>query len=195
MSGAITKEDVIRCAQHLDLIYSQSSTLYGIIPQASCPSNDKSRSTPGPHADGIIGFVSTSNVNQVVGQLGQLDIIDNPASTASTTTSTTYAQSTDVNFVQTSKTSRRKKCNQHKKNAPTEQSEANAKEPNTGNNKGKKKLKFPCLACKEDHFTRDCPCLVNVQKYVEQSKNPTPTMLMNPFPTQHQQMVSQVPTQ
>ena len=34
MSGAVTEEDVIRHAQHLDLIYSQSDTLYDIIPNA-----------------------------------------------------------------------------------------------------------------------------------------------------------------
>ena len=33
MLGEITEEDVIRRAQHLDLIYSQSDTLYDIIPQ------------------------------------------------------------------------------------------------------------------------------------------------------------------
>ena len=30
---------------------------------------------------------------------------------------------------------------------------------------------------------------------MEQSKNPTPTMLTNPFPSEHQQMVAQVPAQ
>ena len=34
MSGAVTEEDVIRRAQHLYLIYSQSSTLHDIISQA-----------------------------------------------------------------------------------------------------------------------------------------------------------------
>ena len=53
-------------------------------------------------------------------------------------------------------------------------------------------MKFPCLACKEDHFTKDCPCLIDVQKYVEQSKNPPLAMLTNPFPTQHQQLAAQV---
>ena len=37
MSGVVTKEDVIRRAQHLDLIYSQSGTLYDIIPQDPQP--------------------------------------------------------------------------------------------------------------------------------------------------------------
>jgi hypothetical protein len=34
MSKAVTEDDVIRCAQHLDLIYSQPGTLYDIIPEA-----------------------------------------------------------------------------------------------------------------------------------------------------------------
>ena len=56
-------------------------------------------------------------------------------------------------------------------------------------------MKFPCLACKEeDHFTRDCPHLTDVQKFVEQTKNPSPTVLTNPFPAQ-QQLVTQVPVQ
>jgi hypothetical protein len=59
----------------------------------------------------------------------------------------------------------------------------------------RKKLKFPCLACKEDHFTKDCPHLADIQKYVEQSKNPKPVVLTNPFPAQHQQLVAQVPMQ
>ena len=63
MSGAVTKEDVIRRAQHLDLIYSQLGTLYDIILQAPRPSNDKPRTTPGPHDDDVIGFVSTTFVS------------------------------------------------------------------------------------------------------------------------------------
>ena len=111
-------------------------------------------------------------------------------------TSNTPSQSTDFKLVQTSETSRRKNHNQRRKNALVEQGEANVKEPNPGNNnRGDKKLKFPCLACKEDHFTKDYPCLADVPKFVEQSKNPTPVMLTNPFPTQHQQMVAQVPAQ
>ena len=42
---------------------------------------------------------------------------------------------------------------------------------------------------------KDYPHLTDVQKFVEQSKNPTPAMLRNPFPTEHQQMVAQVPAQ
>ena len=103
MSGAVTEEDIIRRARHLDLIYSQSGTLYDIIPQALRPSNEKPRTAPRPHVDGVIDSVSTSSITQVAKQLGQLAITDKPASTTSTTHSNNPAQSTDINMVQTSK--------------------------------------------------------------------------------------------
>ena len=106
MSGVVTEEDVIRRAQHLDLIYSQSSTLYDIIPQAPPPSNDKPHTTPGPHADDVIGSMSATFVSQVAGQLGQLAITDKPTSTTLETTSNDPPQSIDVNMVQTTKSSR-----------------------------------------------------------------------------------------
>ena len=169
MSGEVTEEDVIRRAQHLDLIYSQSGTLYDIIPNVPRPSNDQPRTAPGPHADDVIGSVSATSVSQVAGQLGQLALTDKPAITTPTTTSSEPTPSTDVNMVQTSKSSRRKNRNQQRKNPSREQEEATPKEAPSGKKKkGKKKVKFPRLACKEeDHFTRDCPRLADVQKFVE----------------------------
>jgi hypothetical protein len=132
MSRAVIEEDVIRRAQHLDLIYSQYGTLYDIIPQASFPSNDKSQPAPGPHANGVIGSVSSSIVNQVVRKLGQLTITDNPTPTASAMTSTTSAQSTDVNLVQTSNSNQvggSNNRNRQKKKVHVEKSDLNAKSP------------------------------------------------------------------
>ena len=99
-------------------------------------------------------------------------------------------------MVQTSKSSRHKNKNKQRKESFGEQEEANPKETTPSKNKkGKKKVKFPCLACKEeDHFTRDCLRLVDVQKFVEQTKNPSLAVLTNPFPAQ-QQLVAQVPAQ
>ena len=81
MSRAVTEEDIIKRAQHLDLIYSQSGSLYDIIPQAPRPSNEKPQTTPRPHADSVIGSVCTTSISQVIGQLGQLAITDKLAST------------------------------------------------------------------------------------------------------------------
>jgi hypothetical protein len=93
----------------------------------------------------VIGSISSSAINQVVGKLGELAITDNPSPIALIMTSTTSAQSTNVNLVQTSKSNQtggRKNHNCRKKNAPAEKSELNSKEPNTGGNKGKKNVKF-----------------------------------------------------
>jgi len=87
MFGAVTEEDVIKHAQHLDLIYSQSGTLYDIIPNAPRPSNDLPQTAPGPHAEGVIGFVSATSVRQVAGQLDQLALTDKPAASTLATTS------------------------------------------------------------------------------------------------------------
>ena len=45
MGGAITEEQPISRAQYLDLVYSQSGTLYDLIPQAPHPSTDPCQAT------------------------------------------------------------------------------------------------------------------------------------------------------
>ena len=58
MSGAMTEEKLIQSAQQMDLIYSQSSTLYDLIPHATSPVSNRARTPKGSHADGVIGSVS-----------------------------------------------------------------------------------------------------------------------------------------
>jgi hypothetical protein len=43
MGGVITEEEAIARAQYLDLVYSQSVTLYELIPNAPCPSTHPSK--------------------------------------------------------------------------------------------------------------------------------------------------------
>jgi hypothetical protein len=42
------------------------------------------------------------------------------------------------------------------------------------------KLKFPCLICGEDHYTRDCPHWDEVAKFFK--GNSQPIVLPHPFP-------------
>ena len=42
----------------MDLIYSQSRTLYDLIPHAGRPTSNIAWSPKGPHADGVIGYVN-----------------------------------------------------------------------------------------------------------------------------------------
>ena len=55
----MTEEQAISHSQYLDLVYSQSSTLYDIIPQAPRPTYDPSKS-PQALRDGIIGSVQST---------------------------------------------------------------------------------------------------------------------------------------
>ena len=60
MGGVVIEEQVISCAQYMDLIYSQSDTLYDIIPQSSRASNDPTSVTPS---------AKTGSVDRVIGSV------------------------------------------------------------------------------------------------------------------------------
>ena len=57
MGGCVTKEKAIAHAQYLDLVYSQSGTLYALLPNASwtSPNPTASKSPTIPPIDGVIG--------------------------------------------------------------------------------------------------------------------------------------------
>ena len=57
MGGAVTEEQAISQAQYLDLVYSQSGTLYDLIPQAPCPSTDLAKPPTTVFVDGIVGSI------------------------------------------------------------------------------------------------------------------------------------------
>ena len=59
MGGVVTEEQDIICAQYLDLIYSQSGTLYALILHAHRPTLDPSRPSIEPPANDILGSVHT----------------------------------------------------------------------------------------------------------------------------------------
>ena len=59
MGGVVMEEKFITHAQYLDLVYSQSGTLYDLIPHAPFPTTDPWRPTTKPPANGILGSVQT----------------------------------------------------------------------------------------------------------------------------------------
>ena len=62
MGGVVTKEQAIARARYMDLVYSQSGTLYEIIPQASRASNDP---------NSVTSSVKTGSVNGVIGSISK----------------------------------------------------------------------------------------------------------------------------
>jgi hypothetical protein len=59
----------------------------------------------------------------------------------------------------------------------------NVKDEDEGDNKKKRKVKFPCKLCNDFHLTHFCPKLDEAKRLLDQ-KNTTqqPAILSNPFP-------------
>lgn len=198
MVGEGTEEQDILHDQHLDLIYPQSGTLYNLILNDPQPSVDRSHSKIGPSVVGVVRSVSTIVLVQLARNLGQLTISINPSSVVPIPNpSPTTSQTFEVHIVQNTscKQPRGKKKNKGKlKKFSFEKRGKQSQQLTTKGSQNKRKVKYPCMICKEYHFTKDCPHLVKVHQFLEQgSYSSQPAVLTNPFPPRHQQMVSQNP--
>jgi hypothetical protein len=93
-----------------------------------------------------------------------------------------------VNSVQSTpagknKSKKGKGKNKEDKNNP--QSEKAKTQP--VDDKDKRKPRYPCLICGDDHYTKDCPRRAEVTKFLQGTvKPPTPVILSQPFPSQQQ---------
>jgi hypothetical protein len=65
MGGAIIDEEAISRAQYLDLVYSQSITLYHFLPNAARDNTNPSKLSSSYHADGVIGSIKTQSISQL----------------------------------------------------------------------------------------------------------------------------------
>jgi hypothetical protein len=155
MGGTVTREETIPRAQYLDLVYSQSGTLYYFLPNATQANTNPSKPSSSSHVDGVIGSIKNQSTSQ------------------STTLSSTSPQTEifEVNAVQST---------------PSQQSGGKKKTKNTNNNEQPKnqahtpatekqpqrKLKFPCIICGDDHYTRDCPHRNEVAKIFQGNSQP-----------------------
>ena len=64
MGDMVTEEQAIAWAQYLDLVYSQSGTLYDLLPNAAQANTDPSKPSSSSHADNVIGSVKTQSTSQ-----------------------------------------------------------------------------------------------------------------------------------
>jgi hypothetical protein len=136
MGGAVTKEQAIARAQYLDLVYSQSGTLYDLLPNATRANTDPSKPSSSSHADGVISFVKTQSISQ------------------STTPSSTSPQThiSEVNAVQ-SAPSQQPGDKKKTKNKSKYNNEQPKNQTPTIEKKTQRKLKFLCIICGDDHYT------------------------------------------
>jgi hypothetical protein len=175
-------------AQQFELIYSQSGLLYNILPDAPRSILDKTRQRAGPHVDGIVGSSKTKSAEQLTKQLQQLSIQHLAASQA-TALAAPPTQMSDVHSMQTTNPK------------ATQQPEGKKKQRKKGkgdkkptNNDGdetmeKRKARYSCNLCAEDHPTHLCPRLPEAQTFVTQQQQ---VVLTNPF--QHGKNLTQAST-
>ena len=127
MGGVVTKEKAIIQSQYLDLVYSQSKTLYDLIHQAPRPSTDPAKTLVEVPVDGIVGSIQSPSGVKLAKQNQTV-----------TPTPLTPKVSTEVNSIRSTQTSgnnKNKGKNKGKRKRPT----------NSDNDKGKRKEKYPCL--------------------------------------------------
>jgi hypothetical protein len=181
--GVVTEEQVIARAQYLDLVYTQSGTLYDKIPDAprpefSIPPPPKSNSDS--HAgDGVIGTANT-NPKRTNQKKARKD--SNQNAHEEVLASEVNAVSTDKGK-ETNQPGSKKKQNKGKKN---KQGESSPKK-NSSNPPGNRK-RYPCQICDDkDHNTKDCPFKAELKRFF---KSPhTSTVSSDQFPNPGQNLV------
>lgn len=167
----------------MDLIYSQSRMLYKILSNIARAEIDPTKTTPGPHADGVI----SSAVGQVTSSMRKVTLHQNPnQSHSQKQTSSAEVLSTEASklYNQPNGKKGRNKKKTEGANLGTNNND------NVGPNKKRDKLKL-CPLCEEPHLTINFPKLVEARRLLGQNPgSKQPTFLFDPFPNQGQQIVA-----
>ena len=101
-----------------------------------------------------------------------------------TPTPSTPKVSAEVDSIKTTQTlGNNKKKGKNKNKKPGNQQE-NPRPTNNDNDKGKRKEKYPCLLCRGDHFSKECPRRDEISQFLK--SNPAPVVFTDPFPSQQQ---------
>jgi hypothetical protein len=187
-SGVFSKEDAIMRAQQLELIYSQSGLLYEILLDAPQSILDKTRQRVGPHADGIVGSAQTNPTEQLTKKLQQLSI-QHTTTNQTTVLAAPPTQTLDVHSVQSTNPKATQQPDGKKKQRKKGKGDKKPTNNAGGGNTEKRKSRYPCNLCAEDHPTHQCPRLAEAQKLLSQQQL---AVLTNPF--QHGQNLTQAST-
>jgi hypothetical protein len=93
-----------------------------------------------------------------------------------------------VNVVQSTPTGKNKSKKGRGKNKESKNNNQNEKTKTPPiEDRDKRKPRYPCLICGDDHYTKDCPRRAEVNKFLQGTPKPsTPAVLSQPFPSQQQ---------
>jgi hypothetical protein len=140
---------------------------------------DKTKQKSGPHVDGIVGSTQSKPTDQLTNQLQQLSIQQTVAN-QTPSSAAPVTQTSDVHSVQ----STNPKGNQQSEGKRKYKNKKGKGDKKAVNNVGegkneKRKVKFLCNLCTDDHLTHQFPQLEEAQNLLAQQQ---PVMLTNPFP-------------
>jgi hypothetical protein len=185
MGGVVTEEQAISRAQYLDLVYSQTGTLYDFLPELPRPGTSSTSTTPAAShaADGVIGttHAHSHSVSSTTPKYTSSNVQNAPSPATPT------GKTSEVNVVQSTPTGKNKskkgrgKNKEGKNNNQAEQTKTPPVE-----DRDKRKPRYPCLICGDDHYTKDCPRRAEVTKFLQRTPNhlhrqscPNPSHLNN----------------
>jgi hypothetical protein len=154
-----SEEQGIFRAQQLDLIYSQSSILYEIMPNVSRYTLEMENTKSNPHVDGILDSAKSKSIDLTASQMQKL-VIQHLVAGPTISSTTPDTESFDVHFVKT----KTPKGPQHLKDKRKGKGKKGVGDNNKSldkNVEGEKdekiKVKFPCNICDDDHLTHEFP--------------------------------------
>ena len=150
MGACVTEEQAIARAQYLDLVYSQSSTLYDILTDAPRPGTSKS--PPTPAVDGVIGSVSQNSQKSSNGKQKS-----NSSNNSTLPAPPDSGKTVEVNAIQANpmeKASKGKKKGKGKSKPDAPKPDSSKPRTEDGS---QCKPKYPCHICEGEHYTKDCP--------------------------------------
>jgi hypothetical protein len=165
-------------------------TLYDLIPDSLCPSTNPTQKPPTTsHAtNGVIG---TFHAETQWMQAGHTNPKSNNSDAQKTPTPTpSTGKTAEVNSVQFALTENNPNKNKGKgknKEEKNNNPHSDKTKMQTTDEKDKRKPRYPCLICGDDHYMKDCPRRAEVTKFLQGSgKTPTPAVLSQPFLSQQQ---------
>ena len=139
--------------------------------------HDVEKPKPGPHADGVVGSVNSPTIESLTKQLHQLSVKQSTTEAAKASPSPHNANV----FAQTSQKGNQYPGGKKKKGKKGEGNQNKQKPANNadGGKKEKKKVKFPCKLCQEDHLTHLFHLMDQARKLL---KSQQLAVLKDPFP-------------
>jgi hypothetical protein len=135
------------------------------MPDAPCSILDKTRQRARPHADGIVGSAQTKPAEKLTKQLQQLSI-QHTAASQTTSLAAPPTQTSEVHSVQLTNPKATQQSEGKKKQRKKGKGDKKPTNNAGGDTTEKRKARYPCNLCVEDHLTHICPQLARAQKFV-----------------------------